>query len=101
MRSLKLEDPWLATATADGNVALLHTEAASRPSRAGHSGAGPAASRRLFQVPQGAACCVDLLDQLLVAGSGSAVAKAVAKSCAHTYNADTCMFCGFAVHVHS
>ena len=91
VRSLKLDDPWLATATADGTVALLHTEAVARQGRAGQSGAGPAASRRLFQVPQGAACCVDLLDQLLVAGSGSAFRRLLqvalgAARCVHLFD---------------
>ena len=70
VNSLSLEDPWLAAALTDGTVALLNTEAAMRQRQQGRTAAQSASSKRLFQQPSGAACCADLADQWLAAGSG-------------------------------
>lgn len=71
VRSLSLEDPWLAAALGDGSVAMLQTDAASKHAKHAHAvQPGVRSHSRLFQMPQGATCCVDLSDQWLVAGSG-------------------------------
>lgn len=72
VRSVSLEDPWLAVALGDGSVAMLQTDAASKHAKHGHSSqqSGAKMTSRLFQMPQGATCCADLSDQWLVAGSG-------------------------------
>lgn len=71
VNSLSLEDPWLAAALADGTVALLNIEAAMRqPPQGGRPTAQSPLPKRLFQQPSGAACCADLADQWLAAGSG-------------------------------
>lgn len=70
-KSLSLEDPWLAAALSDGSVAMHHTEMASKHAKHRQGvRLGTKANSRLFQMPQGATCCVDLSDQRLVAGSG-------------------------------
>ena len=70
VNSLSLEDPWLAAALTDGTVALLNIEAAMRQRQQGRTAAQPPPPKRLFQQPSGAACCADLADQWLAAGSG-------------------------------
>lgn len=77
VNSLSLEDPWLAAALTDGTVALLNTDNAMRQRPQGRAASQAAATKRLFQLPSGAAGCADLADQWLVAGSG----KSVCRSC--------------------
>ena len=70
MGSLSLEDPWLSVALSDGTVALLNCEVAMRQRPHGRPMTGLVTPKRLFQLPGGGACCADLADQWLVAGSG-------------------------------
>ncbi|KAL3152980.1 hypothetical protein ABBQ38_012009 [Trebouxia sp. C0009 RCD-2024] len=73
VNSLSLEDPWLAAALTDGTVALLNIEAAMRQRQQGRPPAQGPPPKRLFQQPSGAACCADLADQWLAAGSDTGV----------------------------
>lgn len=81
VQSLAFEDPWMASASADGSVIMMNTEAQLKKA-AGLAKAGPGASGarclngncRQFQAA-GAAYAVDIRDQWLVCGSASEVVK--------------------------
>ena len=78
VNSLSLEDPCLSAALTDGTVVLLNTEAAMKQRQHGRTAAQSPMSKRLFQLPTGAALCADLADQWLVAGAGKSCSQRVA-----------------------
>lgn len=85
VQSLSYEDPWLATASADGTIVMMSTEGCMghrlcnmRGSASNSYGGALLASRdaagsriRQFQTQAGPAYCVDLAEQYLVCGSES------------------------------
>ena len=78
VQSLSFEDPWLASASSDGTVALIDIEAQLRDGPGAGSARGGASrsaaatpSRRQLHTPSGPAYCVDIADQRVVCGSES------------------------------